>query len=120
MYCHKCGEKLKEGSNFCHNCGTAIEEKITAKESGFIDTPQTNEQFMAKPKSVPKSNAGLVMGIISLFFLGIVFGSLAIYYSYKPEEDNKSAARALGIVGLIFGIVKILGFLLPIILIPLI
>ena len=24
MYCHKCGYKLPDGSNFCNNCGTAL------------------------------------------------------------------------------------------------
>lgn len=24
MYCHKCGEQIKEGSIFCHKCGAKV------------------------------------------------------------------------------------------------
>lgn len=59
MYCHKCGARLVEGSNFCNVCGTNIVQ--TAKENAVPapppvkeETPVIQKTIKQKPSKNPK------------------------------------------------------------------
>lgn len=98
MYCSNCGAKVGD-SKFCSNCG--MEQKRS--------TQNTNDPFayQYQKQAEPTSNAALILGVISLFFAGIILGIVAIVLSFRPEAKNATAARVLGIIGLIGGIIYI-------------
>lgn len=98
MYCSNCGAKVGD-SKFCSNCG--MEQKRS--------TQNTNDPFayQYQKQAEPTSNAALILGVISLFFAGIILGIVAIVLSYRPEAKDATAARVLGIIGLIGGIISI-------------
>ena len=98
MYCSNCGAKVGD-SKFCSNCG--MEQKRS--------TQNTNDPFayQYQKQAEPTSNAALILGVISLFFAGIILGIVAIVLSFRPEAKDATAARVLGIIGLIGGIISI-------------
>lgn len=98
MYCSNCGAKVGD-SKFCSNCG--MEQKRS--------TQNTNDPFayQYQKQTEPTSNAALILGVISLFFSGIILGIVAIVLSFRPEAKNATAVRVLGIIGLIGGIISI-------------
>lgn len=61
--------------------------------------------------------AGLVTGIVGLFFLGIILGTLAIVFSAIAlkrirREPETRTGRGLAIAGLVLGIVGVVGWAL--------
>lgn len=99
MYCSNCGAKVGD-SRFCSNCGMEQNKSVQNANDPFVSQYQQKEE--------PSSNTALVLGIISLFFAGIILGIVAISLSLKPDAKNATAARVLGIIGLIGGIISIL------------
>lgn len=67
---------------------------------------EQSRQYMEGSKHAQTS---LVFGIIGLFFLGIVFGPLAIVQAKKAEANNvaSSAGKILGWIDVVFGILSI-------------
>lgn len=68
------------------------------------------------PEAGHARTASLVLGIIGIFFLGIILGPLAIMQANKAERlgERSSAGRvlgwiatALGVAALIFGVMRI-------------
>ncbi|WP_104179654.1 hypothetical protein [Arthrobacter sp. B0490] len=68
------------------------------------------------PEAGQARTASLVLGIIGIFFLGIILGPLAIMQANKAERlgERSSAGRvlgwiatALGVAALIFGVLRI-------------
>ncbi|WP_035780395.1 hypothetical protein [Arthrobacter sp. H14] len=71
---------------------------------------EQSRQYMEGSKHAQTS---LVFGIIGLFFLGIVFGPLAIVQAKKAEALNvpSSAGKILGWIDVVFGILSIIIFM---------
>ncbi len=98
MYCSNCGAKVGD-SKFCSNCGMEQKRSVHSENDPFTSQYQQKEE--------PSSNTALVLGILSLFFAGIILGIVAIVLSFRPEAKDATAARVLGIIGLIGGIISI-------------
>lgn len=73
-----------------------------------VQTMQSNEMFRGQKHA---QNA-LIFGIVGLFFLGIVFGPLAIVNAKKAEALNipASGGKVLGWIDTIFGVIAIVAF----------
>lgn len=99
MYCSNCGAQVGD-NRFCSNCGMEQKRSVQNANDPFVSQYQQKEE--------PSSNTALVLGILSLFFAGIILGIVAISLSFKPDAKNATAARVLGIIGLIGGIISIL------------
>lgn len=106
MKCNHCGANLPDDAKFCSNCGSHVyhDPANDPFENYGVQSPSQEKK--------PESSAGLVLGIISLFFAGIILGILAIVYSTKPNQKNAKAAQILGIIGIIGGIIGIIIFIL--------
>ncbi len=106
MKCNNCGANVPNDAKFCSNCGNHIyySEANDPFENYGVQSP--------RQEAKPESNSALILGIISLFFAGIILGILAIVYSTKPNQKNARAAQILGIIGFIGGVITtILGIL---------
>jgi len=79
MYCHNCGERLDDGSNFCGNCGKSTE---AAELAGVV--PQASSEpkrgSIVKKIMIPVVTAGMVaiVVVIGLFLTGTLGPSLAV------------------------------------------
>jgi hypothetical protein len=80
--------------------------------------PYQNAPGQLPPEAGKARTASLVLGIIGIFFLGIVLGPLAIMQANKAERlgERSSAGRVLGWIGTVFGVVALVFGVLRIVL----
>lgn len=80
------------------------------QQPGYHIQQNNSAEFMRGTKFKEKS---LIFGIIGFFFLGIVFGPLAIVNAKRAEELHHSATfgKVLGWIDAIFGAIGILVLL---------
>lgn len=73
-----------------------------------LQTMQSREMFEGQKAG----QASLIFGILGLFFLGIVFGPLAIVKAKKAEQLNipATAGKVLGWIDTLFGVAGIIIF----------
>lgn len=114
MFCHNCGNKLEENSNYCQNCGAKVVK---------AETQITNEQLPEKENEEQKkisgfSIAGFVLSLVGLGFCGLVCGILGIIFSSialgdvnKKQLKGKSFAVSgliLSIIGVVYNIIMLI------------
>ncbi|NKX55989.1 hypothetical protein HGG74_15880 [Arthrobacter sp. E918] len=70
---------------------------------------QSDEMFRGQKHA----QTSLIFGIIGLFFLGVVFGPLAIVQANKAEalKQPATAGKVLGWIDTIFGVISIIIFI---------
>jgi len=120
MFCEKCGTEITNGSMFCHNCGTKINTDAQAAQEEPIkyNMGSTANNNTSAPKAAspsPFGIASLVTGIVGLFFLGIVFGILAIIFASIAKKNNGGVRDGLSTAGLVMGIISLVVWLITII-----
>ncbi|MGI6378026.1 MAG: zinc-ribbon domain-containing protein [Bacilli bacterium] len=93
MFCKNCGQELDDSSKFCPYCGAENTPVVKIEEN---ELPPNNDGEVTPTKS-----SALVLGILSLFFFGVIFGVIAISLSKDPLQKNRGAARILGAIGII-------------------
>lgn len=98
-YCTNCGNEMTNDQEYCTYCGRkqTINEPQQPYYQGVNPNNQTKEET---------SNTALLFGILGLFIAGIIFGILAIVLSNNTEQKNKSTARTLGIIDIVFAIIS--------------
>jgi len=95
IYCQNCGNDVPPVSDFCDECGVEI---------GTVAADGTNKKLKA---------SGIISAAVSLVFLPIVFGPIAImcgYLLYDRGDEEWGKWIALGgfvamIIGIVIGIV---------------
>lgn len=117
MFCSKCGKQLDENKveAFCPYCGDSI--KDTSGGTQVYNTASSipyAQGVQIIRKNAPGAVAGLVCGLIGIFFFGIIFGIIAIILGNgakkkvkeRPEfytgEGMGTAAIVLGVIDLVF------------------
>lgn len=65
-------------------------------------------EFIEDEKIEETSYRAIICAIIGIFFLGIIFGVLAIVLATKPESKYKLASFFLGIIDIIFPIILLI------------
>lgn len=112
MYCQKCGHKNDPDAKFCSKCGNPIEAQ----------KPGTIVQDQSSAREPGRSGTILTLGILSLVFLGPVFGIPAWVMANTDLRKIRSgiidvshkgmtqAGRVLGIIGtLLIPVIIIIG-----------
>lgn len=66
-FCTKCGNKLKEGSNFCGQCGAKVNVDSTSYKNNLNSKPNTSNNYsmyevFTSPKSISKSVFNALFG----------------------------------------------------------
>jgi hypothetical protein len=90
MFCHKCGNKLKEGDKFCDNCGSSTQketgekEKSLAQEETVKDIEKTFDIFRYK-RLPPK----IVIGLTIILILYIIFAESPFSFLAKERSINQ-------------------------------
>lgn len=112
------GHLCMESHHSTSTKGTAMSEHRQPTQSFYppqgppTQTMQSREMFDGQKAA----QSSLIFGIIGLFFLGIVFGPLAIVNANKAEKLNIPATggKILGWIDTIFGIIGIIVFIVVI------
>ena len=122
--CPHCGEAIDDGVTTCPHCG----REITATVSGPPASPAGDQALVAapvmpvQPPPQPASPGGpaiaaLVLGILAVLLsvtivFGFVLGGLAVVFgaiAISRARTSRGGSKAMGIAGLVLGIVGI-GF----------
>ncbi len=107
MYCPKCGAANADGSTKCAACGVEFQTPNAAPNFGMPNMVPMN------PVAAPGKGlaiAGLVCGIVSFFFAGIILSILAIIFGGVAKSKGfrggmATAAIVLGIIALVFTVI---------------
>lgn len=94
MYCHHCGVKLHEGSEFCHSCGTKVAEP-ELQQPPITHAPINHTSQYSEPPKAKKGTAFIVIGWVA-FGLTLV---LCLYPTYVQI--------IFGLIALVMGILVI-------------
>ena len=137
-FCPNCGAEVKEGAAFCPSCGAPVNKAAEptpapqpqpqAAPAYTAPQPQYQAPYQApvQQKASGQLNTGmLVFSIINIFFCTI-FGIIALIMTItakdKPtaEEEQKAlkTAKTLNIIGIIFGILSIVLYVIIGIIVP--
>jgi len=91
IYCQNCGNDMPPISDYCDECGVEV---------GTVATDETNRRLKA---------SGIISAAISLVFLPIVFGPIAIICGYllydRGDEEWGKWIAVGGFVAMVIGIV---------------
>ncbi len=113
MVCHHCGMVMEEEVKFCPNCGAGLVQEEPHRESRQTEsrTAPVVEPQPAQAEIPGKgfAIAGMVCGIVSIFWLhfllgalGLIFGLIARSKGYR--KGMTTAAIVCGAVGLGIGV----------------
>lgn len=113
MYCRKCGKEITDESKYCQFCG-ALQE--TGGTTGVEEVKKSTEQALNEMKEqiVHGQETGklyLIIGwvsmVVSLVFIPVVFGAVAVIMGYLYREKDEKMGTILmiaGVAGAIFGV----------------
>ena len=113
MYCRKCGKEITDESKYCQFCG-ALQE--TDETTGAYAVKKSTEQTINEMKEqiVHGQETGklyLIIGwismVVSLAFIPVVFGAVAVIMGYLYREKDEKMGTILmiaGVAGAIFGV----------------
>lgn len=93
MYCHQCGAKLDDNSNFCSKCGapTHSEQKDSIEQPNYNSlntTPQAQQNNTHATDDGMYGILGLVFSFI-IPLLGLIFSIIGL-----NKNNNRSYAKA--------------------------
>ncbi|GKS55701.1 hypothetical protein IGJ91_001009 [Enterococcus sp. DIV0765f] len=112
-YCRKCGKEIIDESKYCQFCGALQEtDETTGADAVKKSTEQTINEM--KEQIVHGQETGklyLIIGwvsmIVSLVFIPIVFGAIAVIMGYLYREKDEKMGTILmiaGVAGAILGV----------------
>lgn len=113
MYCRKCGKEIADESKYCQFCGSSQE---TVEVTGIEIVKKSTEQTLSEMKEqiVHGQETGklyLIIGwismVVSLAFIPVVFGAVAVIMGYLYREKDEKMGTVLmiaGVAGAIFGV----------------
>ena len=130
MTCKNCGAQLPDGVTFCTNCGAAVEAPQPQAQPEPQPMYQQPQPTYAQPVAGAQPNL-LVLGILSLAFLGGFFTSIVGMIlgilgrkkgkAYIDQGGQLTGASKVGFIlsklGMIFGIIETIGVAIYIIVI---
>lgn len=114
MNCHHCGSCIAEEAAFCPNCGIKLQLEPVQEEQPRYTAPEPVPVVEQPVKQADEPGkgfaiAGLVCGIVSIFYLriitgvlGLIFGRIARSRGYR--KGMSTAAITCGAVGLGIGL----------------
>lgn len=114
MYCSKCGEQIEESSKFCPFCGVPQERNATS--GGELIKQGAEETFKdVKSQIDQKKQTGqlyLIVGwvsmVVSLLFIPVLFGAIAVIMGYLYRDKDEKMGTILMIAGVAGGILGVL------------
>lgn len=113
MYCRKCGKEIADESKYCQFCGSSQE---TVEVTGIEIVKKSTEQTLSEMKEQIAHGQetgklyliiGWVSMVVSLVFVPVAFGAVAVIMGYLYREKDEKMGTVLmiaGVAGAIFGV----------------
>lgn len=113
MYCRKCGKEIADESKYCQFCGSSQE---TVEVTGIEIVKKSTEQTLSEMKEQiahgqETGKLYLIIGwvsiVVSLVFVPVAFGAVAVIMGYLYREKDEKMGTVLmiaGVAGAIFGV----------------
>ena len=92
---------------FCYNCGAKVEKPQTVNEEPSVNTVNSQAAPEEKKSYSSYAIASLIIGIVGLFFCGIILGILAIVFANIAKRHNGGARDGLSTAGFVLGIISL-------------
>lgn len=115
MYCSKCGKQIDEGSKFCPFCGAPQERSATTSGGELIKQGAEETLKDVKNQIDQKKQTGqlyLIVGwvsmVVSLLFIPVLFGAIAVIMGYLYRDKDEKMGTILMIAGIAGGILGVL------------
>ena len=105
-YCPNCGAKVDPSDTYCPHCGSPLsstpDHQSNHTYTGTYE-PNNNPSHRSSSQGIDYDTLTLVMGILSIFFFGILFGVLGLIFANKANQnDTKTkAGKVLSIIGIV-------------------
>lgn len=114
VYCSKCGKQIEEGSKFCPFCGTA--QECNATSGGELIKQGAEETFKDVRNQIDQKKqngqlyliVGWVSMVVSLLFIPVLFGAIAVIMGYLYRDKDEKMGTILMIAGVAGGILGVL------------
>lgn len=113
MYCSKCGSEMEKSSRFCSSCGASqgnqdVREVSQTSESfnNFVDEARFQPNERKKTGHIYVI-IGWISMVISLLFIPILFGAIAVIMGYLYRSYNQKHGTVLmiaGVAGTVLGV----------------
>lgn len=112
MYCSKCGTKMEESAKFCPSCGASQGKELNFNMSQASDSVEkvVNEARVQINNGKQSGKLYMVIGwvsmVISLLFIPVLFGAIAVImgYLYRGyDEKHGTILMIAGVAGAILG-----------------
>ena len=111
MYCKNCGNQIEKDAKFCPSCGASQENKELYTEQ---ISPKIEKSLSEVKDQISKGKqsgnlykiAGWVSVVISLLFVPVLFGAIAVIMGYlyrSYDEKHGTILMIAGIAGAILG-----------------
>ncbi len=128
MYCPNCGSQNPDGAGFCSNCGHGFTAQTVPVQTPAA--PINLETESMRKKATTSMVLGIIACVVAWYpitsIVSIVLGAIAISMAKKvavyfatialPTPGMATAGKVTGIIGLIFGILMTLFYLVVIVL----
>lgn len=114
VYCSKCGKQIEESSKFCPFCGTAQERN--ASSGGELIKQGAEETFKDVRNQIDQKKqngqlyliVGWVSMVVSLLFIPVLFGAIAVIMGYLYRDKDEKMGTILMIASVAGGILGVL------------
>ncbi len=104
MFCGNCGNQVPEGNRFCPNCGAPAEMKNSTVVTEGYNAVRMREVMREEAERAARSSevrrwadASFVFGILSICFIAIGAGILAIAFAFFFGIKSNRTADSIGI-----------------------
>ena len=113
MYCRKCGKEIADESKYCQFCGSSQE---TVEVNGIEIVKKSTEQTLSEMKEQITHGKetgklyliiGWVSMVVSLVFVPVAFGAVAVIMGYLYRDKDEKMGTVLmiaGVAGAILGV----------------
>lgn len=112
MYCSKCGTRMEESAKFCPSCGASQGKESNFNMSQASDSVEkvVNEARVQINNGKQSGKLYMVIGwvsmVISLLFIPVLFGAIAVIMGYlyrSYDEKHGTILMIAGVAGAILG-----------------
>lgn len=112
MYCRNCGSQMEESAKFCPSCGASQGKEATFNLSQASDSVDkvVNEAKIQISNGKQSGKLYMVIGwvsvVISLWFIPVLFGAVAVIMGYlyrSYDEKHGTILMIAGVAGAILG-----------------
>lgn len=120
MRCPKCGYEQEDNTRFCGSCGAFLnpETQNGAQPNYNIQQQPANVFFgndadsQAKIAARKKADNARILGIISIFLMGMILGIMAISQGSAAKKELERLGEPTGVAtaGIVCGIIGLVGW----------